>query len=115
MRKIYIILIFMISLSFVLSSAGCVSSDPVVGDWYFAAMHYELNDDGTGTFDYILSWDNRAYCPLKWENLGNNEYSITVFYPDHSRIFFEESALLSGDGNTITLTIGNLTFNDNKD
>ena len=82
-------------MSLVLASAGCIGSDPVVGEWSSSPLlsaYFTLNNDGTGTY----SCRAEQNVPLTWEKSGDRAYNI---------ILYGEAmpGILSADGNTLLL------------
>ncbi|HJK76425.1 MAG TPA: hypothetical protein O0X03_02260 [Methanocorpusculum sp.] len=95
------------------SAAGCIGSDPIVGTWetkpvlgiYISA---EFANDGTGTItlhsDLIESGESVAFA---WEKTADNTYSIT----SSDKTLPGGTYKLSDDGKTLSSLAGAVVLN----
>jgi hypothetical protein len=82
----YHVIIIIIIILFVVPVVGCVSGDPIVGNWSYSAFGRDFwlnfNSDNTFTGGFI-----NAYPSGSWQNIGNNSYELTYHYPGNNRLY----------------------------
>ena len=77
MKKILIAALLVVLLVSV-GSAGCIDSEPIVGDWlvYGTDIPVVFNGDGTGTMT-ISFFGITSTIPMGWEKVNEKTYKIT--------------------------------------
>ncbi len=97
MKKILIAAVFAVLLVSV-DAAGCIGSEPIVGDWFVYGTEFPVifNNDGTGTLTIPL-FGIISTVPMTWEKVEENTYKIS----GTSVLFNVGTYTLSADGKSL--------------
>lgn len=77
MKKILIAALLVVLLVCV-GAAGCIGSEPIVGNWVISGTDVPVvfNGDGTGTLT-ISSFIGNTTVPLTWTKVADKSYKVT--------------------------------------
>lgn len=97
MKKILLASVLCI-LIFSIGAAGCIGSEPIVGDWfvYGTEIPVVFNNDGTGTMTISL-FGITSTVPMTWEKVDEKTYKLT----GTSELFNAGTYKLSDDGKSL--------------
>ncbi len=97
MKKILIAAVFAV-LFVSVGAAGCIGSEPIVGDWLISGTEIPVvfNDDGTGSLTFSI-FGITSTVPLSWEKVEENTYKISgtseLFNAGTYKVSADEKAL----------------------
>jgi len=105
MKKILIAAVLAVLLVSV-GAAGCIGSQPIVGDWLVSGTEIPVvfHDDGTGTMTIPL-FGIISTVPMTWEKVGEKTYKLT----GTSALFNAGTYTLSADGKSLVEVSTGLT------
>ncbi|MDO9523092.1 MAG: hypothetical protein Q7J08_05185 [Methanocorpusculum sp.] len=105
MKKILIAAVLAVLLVSV-GAAGCIGSEPIVGDWLVSGTEIPVvfHDDGTGTLTLYL-FGVISTVPLAWEKVEEKTYKIT----GTSALFNAGTYTVSADGKSLVEVSTGLT------
>jgi len=105
MKKILIAAVLAVLLVSV-GAAGCIGSEPIVGDWLVSGTEIPVvfNDDGTGTLT-ISFFGITSSIPLTWEKVDEKTFKIT----GTSEAFNAGTYTVSDDGKSLVEVSTGLT------
>ncbi|NLC90737.1 MAG: hypothetical protein GX679_02925 [Methanocorpusculum parvum] len=97
MKKILIAFVLCVLL-FSIGTAGCIGSEPIVGDWliYGTEIPVVFSNDGTGTIT-ITFFGITSTVPMTWEKTEEKTYKLT----GTSELFNAGTYTLSADGKSL--------------
>ncbi len=105
MKKILIAALLPVLLVSV-GAAGCIGSEPIVGDWFVSGTEIPVvfNDNGTGILTFSILGITSAV-PMTWEKIEETTYKLT----GTSELFNAGTYILSADGKSLVEVSTGLT------